>query len=98
MLLTGSSAGKIIELSPLVQTHDLTNCRTFLDLALAIYSRFSKIAARCFRNDAITDRYFNNSLKERTRGACAMREQRLEISTIMMRYPQISRKILSGTA
>ena len=45
VLLTGLSAAIIIELSPLVQTHDLTNCRTFLDLALALYSRISKIAA-----------------------------------------------------
>ena len=70
MLLIGSATAIIIELSPLVQTHDLTNCRTFLDLALALYSRVSKIAAGCIRNDVITDRYFNNSLKERTREDC----------------------------
>ena len=69
MLLTGPSAAIIIELSPLVQTHDLTNCRTFLDLTLTVYSRISKIAAGCIRGDVITDRYFNNSLKEGTRGA-----------------------------
>ena len=69
MLLTGPSAAIIIELSPSVQTHDLTNCRIFLDLALALYSRISKIAAGCIRVDVITDRYFNNSLKEGTRGA-----------------------------
>ena len=70
MLLVGPSAAITIELSPLVQTHDLTNCGTFLDLALALYSRISKIAAGCIRVDVITDRYFNSSLKEGTRGAC----------------------------
>ena len=69
MLLTGPSAAIIIELSPLEQTHDLANCTTFLDLALGLYSRISKIAAGCNRVDIITDRYFNNSLKEGTRGA-----------------------------
>ena len=44
VLLTGLSAVITIELSPLVQTHGLTNCITFLDLALAFYSRISKIA------------------------------------------------------
>ena len=29
----------------------------------------SKVAARCIPADLITDRYFNNSLKEGTRGA-----------------------------
>ena len=38
-------------------------------MALALYSRISKIAAECIRVDVITDRYFNNSLKEGTRGA-----------------------------
>ena len=70
MLLTGLSANIINEVFPLVQTHDLTNCRTFLDLAIALYSRISKIAAGCIRVDVITDRYFNSSLKEGTRGAC----------------------------
>ena len=70
MLLAGLSANIINELFPLVQTHDLTNCRTFLDLAIALYSRISKIAAGCIRFDVITDRYFNSSLKEGTRGAC----------------------------
>ena len=69
MLLTGPSAAIAIESSPLVQTHDLTNCRTFLDLALAPYSRILKIAAGYIRVDVITSRYFNNNLKEETRGA-----------------------------
>ena len=69
MLLTGPSAAIIIELSPLEQTHDLANCTTLLDLTLGLYSRISKIAAGCNRVDVITDRYFNNSLKEGTRGA-----------------------------
>ena len=69
MLLTSPTAAIIIELSPLVQTHDLTNSRTLLDLALALYSRISKIAAGCIRVDVITDRYLNNSLKEGTLGA-----------------------------
>ena len=59
MLLTGPSAAIIIELSLLVQTHDLTNYGTFLDLTLALYSRISKIAARCVRVDVIADRYFS---------------------------------------
>ena len=66
MLLKGPPAA--IELYPSVKTHDLTNCGTFLDLALALYSRISKIAARCIRIDVVTDRYFNNSLKEGTPG------------------------------
>ena len=45
MLLTGPSAAIIIELYPLVQANDLTHGRTFLDLALVLYSRKSKIAA-----------------------------------------------------
>ena len=69
-LLTGPSAAIATELSPLVQTHDLTNCRTFFDLALALYSRISKIAAGCTRIDVIADRYFKNGLKEETQGAC----------------------------
>ena len=55
MLLKGPPAAIIIELSPLVKTHDLTNCGTFLDLALALYSRISKIAARCIQIDVVTD-------------------------------------------
>ena len=47
MSLTGPSAAIIIELSPLVQTHDPTNCRTFLDLTLVLYSRTSKTAGGC---------------------------------------------------
>ena len=70
MLLTGLSPVMIIELPPLVQAHDLTSCRTFLDLALALYSRISRIVAGCVRVDVITDRYFNNSLKEGTQGTC----------------------------
>ena len=96
MLLTGPSAAILIELSPLVQTHDLIHCRT--DLALALYSRISKTAAGCIQVDVITDRYFNNSLKEGTEELVAMREQCLGISTIMMRYPQISKTISSKTA
>ena len=69
MLLTGLFGAINIELSPLVQTHDLTNCRTFLDLQLAHYSRIPKIAAGCIRVDIFTDRYFNNSLKKIARGA-----------------------------
>lgn len=67
MLLKGPPAA--IELYPSVKTHDLTNCGTFLDLTLALYSRISKIAARCIRIDVVTDRYFNHSLKEGTPGA-----------------------------
>ena len=69
MLLTGPSPAIIIELSPFEQRHDLVNCTTFLDLALGLYSGISKIAAGCNRVDVITDRYFNNNLKEGTRGA-----------------------------
>ena len=69
ILLTRPSAAIIIKLSPLAQTHDLTNCRTFLDLLLALNSRISKIAAGCIWDDVITDRCFNNSLKEGTVGA-----------------------------
>ena len=42
---------------------------SFLDLALALYSRISKIAAEYIRVGAITDRYFNNNLIEGTGGA-----------------------------
>ena len=66
--MTGPSAAIIIELSLLVQTHNLTNCRIFHGLALALYSRISKIAAGCIRVDVIINRYFKNSLKEGTRG------------------------------
>ena len=66
MLLTGPSAVIIIELSPLVQKYDLTNCRTLID---SLYSRISKIAAGCIRVGVITDRCFNNSLKEGILGA-----------------------------
>ena len=55
MLLTGSSAAIIIQLSPLVQTHDLTNCRTFPALALVLYSRILETAVGCIRVDVITD-------------------------------------------
>ena len=41
----------------------------FLHLTLALNSRISKIVGGCIRVDVITDRYFNNSLKEGTRGA-----------------------------
>ena len=93
MLLRGPSAAIIIELSPLVEKNYLTDCRTFLDLALALYSRISNIAAGHIQVDVITDRYVNSSLKEGTQG-----EIRVEISTIMKRYTNISRKILSETA
>ena len=66
MLLTGPTAAVVVELYSLVQTHDLTNSRTFLDLALALYSSISKIAARCIRVDVITNRYVNGSLNEGT--------------------------------
>ena len=65
-LLTGPTVAVVIELCSLVQTHDLTNSKTFLDLALALYSRISKIAARCIRVDVITNRYVNGSLNEGT--------------------------------
>ena len=68
-LLTGPTVAVVIELCSLVQTHDLTNSKTFLDLALALYSRISKIAARCIRVDVITNRYVNGSLNEGTWGA-----------------------------
>ena len=58
-----------IELSLLVQKHDLTNCIKFIDLVLALYSRILKIAAGCIWVDVITDRYFSNNLKKGTRGA-----------------------------
>ena len=93
MLLRGPSAAIIIELSPLVEKNYLTDCRTFLDLALALYSRISNIAAGRIQVDVITDRYVNSSLKEGTQG-----EIRVEISTIMKRYTNIFRKILSETA
>ena len=38
-------------------------------MALALYSRVSKTAAGCIQVDIITDRYFNNGLKEGTQGA-----------------------------
>ena len=38
-------------------------------MALALYSRLSKIAVGCIRVEVTIDRYFNNSLKEGTRGA-----------------------------
>ena len=41
----------------------------FLHLTLALNSRIAKIAGGCIRVDVITDRYFNNSLKEGTQGA-----------------------------
>ena len=66
MLLTGPTVAVIIELYSLVQTHDLTNSRTFLDLALALCSRITKIAARCIRVDVITNIHVNGSLNEGT--------------------------------
>ena len=92
MLLTGHTATIIIELSPFVQIHDLTNSRTFIDLTLALYSRIPKIVAGYIRADVIIDRYFKNSLKEEIGGARGN-----EGETIMMRYRQISRNISSET-
>ena len=37
-------------------------------MALALYSRLSKIAVGCIRVEATIDRYFNNNLKEGTQG------------------------------
>ena len=58
MLLNGPPGAIIIELSPLVQTHDLNMFQTqraFPDWALALYSRISKIATGCICIDVITD-------------------------------------------
>ena len=56
-------------------TYDLKNCRTFLYLELALYSRISKITARCIWADFISpDKYFNSSLKKGIWGTCGNEE------------------------
>ena len=70
MLLTGPSAAIIIELSPLVQARDPTNCRAVSSFDISfILKNIKNSRGGGIRVDVITNRYFNNSLKEGTQGA-----------------------------
>ena len=62
-----NSSALVAELSPMVRSHNTSNCHTFRDIAFTLHSRISKLASGFKRIDIVADRYFENSLKENMR-------------------------------